>query len=100
GWRWGALICLGAGGRVLAELITIEVPMWPGITTDTLMCGAFSLKSLISASLKPFTANFAALYAVCADCGPSDAQKPLTELVLHRCASVLRMSNGRNAREQ
>ena len=37
------------------------VPMWPGMTTDTLMCGALSLKSLISASLKPFTANFAAL---------------------------------------
>ena len=35
--------------------------MWPGITTEALRCGAFSLKSLTSASVKPFTANFAAL---------------------------------------
>ena len=43
------------------ELITIDVPMCPGITTDTFTCGAFRRKSLISASVKPFTANFAAL---------------------------------------
>ena len=35
--------------------------MWPGITSDTFTCGAFMRKSLISASVKPFTANFAAL---------------------------------------
>ena len=35
--------------------------MWPGITTEHLMCGALSLRSLISASVKPFTANLAAL---------------------------------------
>jgi hypothetical protein len=43
------------------ELITIEVPMWPGITSETLRCGAFNRKSLIRASVKPFTANLAAL---------------------------------------
>ena len=36
----------------------------------------------MSASVKPFTANFAALYAVCAMPGPRHAQKPLTLLVL------------------
>ena len=46
---------------ILRELETIEVPMWPGITTEHLMCGAFSRRSVISASVKPFTANFAAL---------------------------------------
>ena len=46
---------------ILRELATIEVPMWPGITTEHLMCGALSRRSVISASVKPFTANFAAL---------------------------------------
>ena len=41
--------------------MTIEVPMWPGITSETFRCGAFRRKSLTSASVKPFTANFAAL---------------------------------------
>ena len=39
----------------------MSVPMWPGITTEHLMCGALSRRSLISASVKPFTANLAAL---------------------------------------
>ena len=38
----------------------------------------------MSASVKPLTANFAALYALCGVFGPSDAQKPLTELVFKR----------------
>ena len=42
-------------------LLTISVPMWPGITTDTPTCGAFTRKSSSSASVKPFTANLAAL---------------------------------------
>ena len=46
---------------ILRELETIEVPIWPGITTEHLMCGALSRRSLISASVKPFTANLAAL---------------------------------------
>ena len=45
----------------LRELETIEVPIWPGITTEHLMCGALSRRSLISASVNPFTANLAAL---------------------------------------
>ncbi len=45
----------------LRELETIEVPIWPGITTEHLMCGALSLRSVISASVNPFTANLAAL---------------------------------------
>ena len=44
-----------------AEFATIEVPMWPGITTEARRCGAFSRKSFTSASVKPFTANLAAL---------------------------------------
>ena len=53
----------------------------------------------MSASLKPFTANFAALYAVCDVVGPIVAQKPLTLLVLTMRASVaLRRSSGRNVR--
>jgi hypothetical protein len=38
--------------------------MCPGITTATFTWGAFTLKSSMSASEKPFTANFAAEYAV------------------------------------
>ena len=45
----------------LRELATIEVPMWPGMTTEHLMCGAFTRRSVMSASVKPFTANLAAL---------------------------------------
>ena len=45
----------------LRELVTIEVPMWPGMTTEHLMCGAFMRRSVCSASVKPFTANLAAL---------------------------------------
>ena len=36
---------------------------------------------VIRASVNPFTANFAVLYAVCGTPGPSDAQKPFTLLV-------------------
>src|SRR6478736_5270997 len=36
------------------EFEGIEVPMWPGITTEHLICGAFSRRSLISASVNPF----------------------------------------------
>ena len=39
----------------------MDVPMWPGMTTERLRCGALIRKSVISASVKPFTANFAAL---------------------------------------
>ena len=42
-------------------LITMSVPMWPGITTETWTCGALMRKSSRRASEKPFTANFAAL---------------------------------------
>ena len=51
-----------------------------------------------SASVKPFTANFAALYAVCGMPRPSEAQNPLTLLVLTTCPSLLASSIGMNAR--
>ena len=60
----------------------MEVPMWPGITTDAARLGAFKAKSVINASVNPFTANLAAQYAVCDVAGPIEAQNPLTELVL------------------
>jgi hypothetical protein len=44
----------------LRELATMDVPIWPGMTTETLMLGAVSARSVISASEKPFTANLAA----------------------------------------
>ena len=56
--------------------------MWPGMTTATLTCGALTRRSVISASLKPFTANLAAEYAVCGRSGPRLAQNPLTLDVL------------------
>ena len=62
----------------------MSVPMWPGITTATFTCGALMRKSSSSASEKPFTANFAELYAVCGIPGVSIAQKPFTLLVLTR----------------
>ena len=34
-------------------LATIEVPMWPGITTDTFTCGALTRRSVINASVMP-----------------------------------------------
>ena len=71
---------------IFRELAEIEVPMWPGITTEHLICGACTARSVISASVKPFTANFAAQYAVWEMRGPTDAQKPLTLLVLTMCA--------------
>ena len=46
---------------ILREFDTMEVPMCPGITTEHLMCGALSRRSLISASVNPFTANLAEL---------------------------------------
>jgi hypothetical protein len=60
----------------------MPVPMCPGITTETLMWGALMRKSAINASVKPFTANFAAEYEVCGTSGPTDAQNPLMLLVL------------------
>ena len=56
--------------------------MWTGITTAQVTCGVFSRRSVISASVKPLTANLAAAYAVCDTPGPSVAQKPLTLLTL------------------
>jgi hypothetical protein len=44
----------------LSELVRKPVPIWPGMTTETLMCGAFSRRSVISASVNPRTANLAA----------------------------------------
>ena len=55
---------------IFRELAEIEVPMWPGITTEHLICGACTARSVISASVKPFTANFAAQYAVWEMRGP------------------------------
>ena len=78
----------------------MSVPMWPGMTTAAFTCGAFTRKSVTSASVKPFTANFAALYAVCGMPGPRQAQNPFTLLVLTRYASSLAISSGTNAREQ
>jgi hypothetical protein len=54
----------------------------------------------MSASVKPFTANFAALYAVCGTPGPRDAQNPLTLLVLTITPSSAAISSGTNARLQ
>src|SRR6516162_4322975 len=45
---------------ILRVLARIEVPIWPGITTEHLMCGALIRRSVISASVNPLTANFAA----------------------------------------
>ncbi|HXC12610.1 MAG TPA: hypothetical protein VNV39_07190 [Stellaceae bacterium] len=85
---------------ILREFAVIEVPIWPGITTEHLTCGALILRSAISASVKPLTANFAALYAVCGMRGPTDAQKPLTLLVLTMWPSSAFSSIGRRARVQ
>jgi hypothetical protein len=78
----------------------MSVPMCPGMTTEHLMCGALSARSVMSASVNPFTANFAARYAVCERPGPSDAQKPFTLLVLTMWPSSAFLSNGRKARVQ
>ena len=51
----------------------------------------------MSASLKPFTANFAAAYAVCGVVGPMLAQNPLTLDVLTICASSAACSMGKGA---
>ena len=80
------------------ELRTIDVPMCPGITTEALRCGALTLKSVINPSVNPFTANLAALYAVCGVLGPSDAQKPFRLLVLMTWPSSLLSRSGMNAR--
>ena len=79
---------------------TMSVPTCPGITTATRTCGALLRRSSISASVKPFTANLAVLYAVFGMPGPSVAQKPFTLLVLTSTPSPLAMSSGRNARAQ
>ncbi len=71
--------------------------MWPGITTDAVRCGALTRKSVIRASVNPFTANFAALYAVWG-IPAKVAQKPLTLLVLTTWPASARNSIGRNVR--
>src|SRR6516162_9278646 len=43
---------------ILRVLARIEVPIWPGMTTEHLMCGALIRRSVISASVNPLTANF------------------------------------------
>ena len=96
---WSADRSFGSRPCARLELNTIDVPMWPGITTDAFTCGALTRRSTTSASVNPFTANLAALYAVCGIEGPSAAQKPFTLLVLIRCPSGLAISIGRNARE-
>ena len=58
---WSSDISFGSRPRIRAELMMIDVPMCPGITSETFTCGALIRKSLISASVKPFTANFAEL---------------------------------------
>jgi hypothetical protein len=45
----------------LRLLATIDVPMWPGMTSATLTCGACTRRSSIKASENPFTANLAEL---------------------------------------
>ncbi len=57
---WGVISSVWLPLCSLRELATIDVPMWPGITTEHLMCGALMRRSVISASVKPFTANLAA----------------------------------------
>ena len=54
----------------------------------------------MSASVKPFTANLAALYAVCGTPGPSDAQNPLTLLVFTITPWSAAINSGTNARLQ
>jgi hypothetical protein len=53
---------------------------------------------VMSASVKPFTANLAAEEAVCGTPGPMDAQKPLTLLVLTMWPWSARCSIARKAR--
>ena len=48
----------------LPELMTMFVPMCPGITRVAFTCGALRRRSVMSDSVRPFTANFAELYAV------------------------------------
>ena len=67
------------------------------MTEETLICGAFIRKSAIGASVKPFTANFAAELAVCGISEPTDAQKPLMLLASTRCASPVARNSGKKA---
>jgi hypothetical protein len=78
--------------RRLREFVMMSVPMRPGMTTEHLMCGALSERSVIRASVKPLTANFAAEYAVLLE-----AQKPFTLLVLTMWPSSAALSSERNA---
>ena len=78
----------------------MSVPTCPGSTTATVTWGALVRRSSMSASVKPFTANLAVLYAVFGMPGPSVAQNPFTLLVLTRIPSPLAISSGRNARAQ
>jgi len=77
----------------LRVLAAIEVPIWPGITTEHLTCGALSRRSLIKASVNPFTAEqnpSATRAAVKSQLAVSKAKKPT--------ASTERPSNLRIAR--
>jgi hypothetical protein len=46
------------------------------MTTEYLTWGVLIRRSVISASVKPFTTSFAAQYAVCGTCGPMPYAKP------------------------
>ena len=93
-----AVISLGSLPWSLAELMAMLVLMWPGMTTDAVSVGALMRKSVMRASVKPLTANLAALYAECDTVGPSDAQNPLIELVFTRWPNGAFCRSGRNAR--
>src|SRR6202008_2395856 len=74
--------------RIFREFVGMSVPIWPGMTTEHLMCGALMPRSVISASVKPFTANFAAQYAVCGTPGPSDAPESIDAAGIDDVAGV------------
>ena len=56
-----SVMCSASRPNARNELATMLVPTCPGITTATRTCGAFVRRSSMSASEKPFTANFAVL---------------------------------------
>ena len=57
-----AFAAMRKAGQLTAEALDLLCDhVRPGITTDTLTWGAFTRRSVMSASLKPFTANLAAL---------------------------------------
>ena len=72
----------------------------PGITTAAFKCGAFNRKSLIKASVKPFTANLLAAYDVCGVRNPTEAQNPLTDEVFTTYPYLHAFNIGINARTE